>query len=69
VILKGGNKMQELIGLNVKIALNDSHGFVSLIGEVKKIDQNFLLIESTIGPIYIPITSIKTIQVKGVQDE
>jgi len=56
--------MQELIGTNVKISLNDTHGFVTLVGKVAKIDQNFLLLDSTIGPVYVCIHAIKTIQVK-----
>ena len=56
--------MQELIGMNVKISLNDTHGFVNLVGKVVRIDQNFLLIDATIGPVYVCIHAIKTIQVK-----
>ena len=56
--------MQELIGMHVKISLNDTHGFVALAGKILRIDQNFLLIDSTIGPVYVCIHAIKTIQVK-----
>ena len=61
--------MQELIGMNVKISLNDTHGFVTLVGIVKKIDQNFLLLDATIGPVYVCIHAIKTIQVKVKPNE
>jgi|GEM_PF-1391541 hypothetical protein len=57
--------MFELEGLNIKITLNSSTGFITLFGKVIKVFDQFILIESTIGPQYISFHAIKIIQVVG----
>jgi hypothetical protein len=61
--------MDELLGMNVRLSLNDTHGFVSLTGKVIKLSEHFLLLDSTFGPMYVSFNAIKTIQVKGESDE
>lgn len=68
-ISKGGFKMDELLEMCVRVSLNDTHGFVTLTGKVIKLSEHFLLLDTTLGPIYISFTAIKTIQVKGESDE
>jgi len=57
--------MKELIGLKIKIALNATTGFITLVGKVINIYDQFVLIESTNGPYYVAFSAIKTIQVVG----
>lgn len=61
--------MKELIGLKVKIALNTSSGFLTLVGKVINVYDQFILIESTNGPYYVSFQTIKTIQVIGDSHE
>ncbi len=68
-VSKGGFKMDELLGLNVRISLNDTHGFITLTGKVIKLSEHFLLLDSTLGPLYVSYNSIKTMQVKGEINE
>lgn len=57
--------MEELIGQNVKITLNSISGFVTIVGKVIRSLDQFILVNTTLGPLYISYTSIKTIQVIG----
>lgn len=61
--------MEELNGQKVKVVLNSSTGFIIFVGTVIRGLENFLLIDSSIGPIYIAYSAIKTIQVVGDQNE
>ncbi len=61
--------MEELIGQHVKVALRNTHGFVTLIGTVKKVYDQFILLDTTFGPMYVSITSITTIEIRGTDHE
>jgi len=61
--------MEELLGMTVRLSLNDTHGFVTLTGKVIKLSEHFLLLDTTLGPIYVSLNAIKTMQVKGENDE
>lgn len=61
--------MKNLIGLKVKIALNAATGFITIVGKVVDVFDQFILIDSTIGPYYVSFSAIKTIQVIGEQHE
>ncbi|MDD3123164.1 MAG: hypothetical protein PHC62_06625 [Candidatus Izemoplasmatales bacterium] len=61
--------MEEIFGMNVRLSLNDTHGFVTLTGKVIKISEHFLLLDTTLGPIYVSFNAIKTMQVVGESDE
>lgn len=61
--------MNNLIGLKVKIALNATAGFITLVGKVVDVFDQFILIDSTIGPYYVSYSAIKTIQVIGEHHE
>lgn len=61
--------MKELIGINVRIVMNDTSGFVTISGKVVNVYDQFLLIDSTLGPLYVSFYAIKTIRVMGEEDE
>ncbi|MBN2299647.1 MAG: hypothetical protein V3569_01000 [Acholeplasmataceae bacterium] len=61
--------MEELIGQKVKITLNASSGFITYVGKIIRSLEQFLLIDTTIGPIYISYAAVKTIQVLGDHHE
>lgn len=61
--------MEELIGSHVKVALRNTQGFVTLIGTVKKVYPQFILLDTTFGPIYVSIASITTIEIRGSAHE
>jgi len=61
--------MKNLIGINVRISLNDNSGFVTISGKVIDVLERFLLIDSNLGPLYISFYAIKTIRVMGEDDE
>ncbi len=61
--------MEELKGQTVKITMNATSGFVTYIGKVIHSVDQFILVETTLGPLYISISSIKTIQVLGDHSE
>lgn len=57
--------MDEIIGQKVKVTLNSISGFITYVGKVLRSFEDFVLIETSLGPIYICYHSIKTIQVIG----
>jgi RNase P/RNase MRP subunit p29 len=61
--------MKELIGINVRIVLNDSSGFVTISGKVVNVFDRFILLDTSLGPLYVSFYSIKTIRVMGEDDE
>lgn len=61
--------MKELIGINVRIVLNDSTGFVTISGKVVNVFDRFILLDTSLGPLYVSFYSIKTIRVMGEDDE
>ncbi|MDI6453268.1 hypothetical protein [Peloplasma aerotolerans] len=61
--------MEELIGQKVKITLNSISGFVTIIGKVIRSLDQFVLVDTTLGPLYICYNTIKTIQVLGDHHE
>ncbi len=63
--MQGGFNMEELKGRRIRITLTGHTGFISYTGKFVSCDQNFVLVETTLGPIYIQIQVIKTIQIVG----
>lgn len=61
--------MDELLNLKIKVTMNSMTGFVTIVGKVVKSIDHFLLLDTTIGPIYISHYAIKTIQVLGDHHE
>lgn len=61
--------MNNLIGVNVRIILNDSNGYVTISGRVVDVFERFLLLETNLGPLYVSFYAIKTIRVMGEEDE
>ncbi len=61
--------MEELIGLNVKIVLNNTSGFITMTGEVIRVFDHFILIETESGPQYFSVYHIKRIVVLGENNE
>jgi RNase P/RNase MRP subunit p29 len=61
--------MNNLIGVNVRIILNDSNGYVTISGRVIDVFERFLLLETNLGPLYVSFYAIKTIRVMGEEDE
>jgi hypothetical protein len=61
--------MDELMGLNVKVTLNSMSGFITYSGKFIKSIEQYILLETTIGPIYLCNAAIKTIQVIGEHHE
>ena len=57
--------MEELIGQKVKVTLNSVSGFITYTGKVIRSLDQFVLVDTTLGPLYIGYNSIKTIQVIG----
>jgi hypothetical protein len=55
--------MFELEGQTIKITLNSLSGFITLVGKVIKVFDQFVLIESSSGPQYVSFSAIKIIQV------
>jgi RNase P/RNase MRP subunit p29 len=66
---KGGFIMDELIGQKVKVTLNSVSGFITIIGKVIRSLDQFVLVDTTLGPLYIGYSSIKMIQVLGDHHE
>ena len=61
--------MEELIGQKVKVALNSTSGFITYVGKIIRSIDHFILIDTTLGPIYVSYEAIKTIQVLGDNHE
>jgi hypothetical protein len=61
--------MDELIGQSIKITLNSISGFVTLVGKCIRSLDHFILLETSLGPLYVCYHSIKTIQVIGAHHE
>jgi len=61
--------MNELIGIKVRIVLNDTSGFVTISGLVINVFDRFLLLDTSMGPLYVSFYAIKTIRVMGEDDE
>ena len=61
--------MEELIGLKVKVVLNNTSGFITITGKVIKVFDNFILLDTQIGPQYFSVYHIKRILVLGDSDE
>jgi hypothetical protein len=55
--------MEELIGQKVKVTLNATSGFITYTGKILRSLEKFILIDTTLGPLYLNFTAIKTIQV------
>lgn len=55
--------MEELTGLYVKIFLNASYGITVASGKFIKKENDFIVVESNQGPIYIPLANIQVIKV------
>ncbi|MDD5292808.1 MAG: hypothetical protein PHW40_00680 [Candidatus Izemoplasmatales bacterium] len=55
--------MEELIGQRVKVTLNSTSGFITYVGKFIRSIDHFVLIDTTLGPIYFGYEAIKTIQV------
>jgi hypothetical protein len=61
--------MEELIGQKVKVTLNSTSGFITYVGKIIRSIDHFILIDTTLGPIYLSYEAIKTIQVLGDHHE
>jgi hypothetical protein len=61
--------MEELIGQKVKVTLNSTSGYITYVGKIIRSMEHFILIETTLGPIYLSYESIKSIQVLGDHHE
>jgi RNase P/RNase MRP subunit p29 len=61
--------MEELIGLNVKLFLNNTSGFITIKGRVVNVFDHFILLETDMGPQYFSVYHIKRIIVLGENDE
>jgi RNase P/RNase MRP subunit p29 len=57
--------MEELLGFNVKVTLNDYQGFVVISGSVLKATAQYILLKTVVGPLYVFLHAIKTIQILG----
>lgn len=61
--------MEELLGQKVKVTLNSNSGFITYVGKIIRSIDHFILIDTTLGPIYLSYEAIKTIQVLGDHHE
>jgi RNase P/RNase MRP subunit p29 len=61
--------MKNLVGINVRIILNDNTGYITITGKVVDVFERFLLLETNLGPLYVSFYAIKTIRVMGEEDE
>jgi hypothetical protein len=57
--------MEELIGQKVKVTLNSTSGFITYVGKIVRSIDHFILIDTTLGPLYLSFEAIKSIQVLG----
>lgn len=61
--------MDELVGQKVKVTLNANSGFITYTGKIVRALENFILVDTTLGPLYFSYAAIKTIQVMGDHHE
>ena len=56
--------MDILLNQKIKVTLNSTSGFITYVGKLVSYNKSFLCVETTLGPIYIAYSAIKTVQLQ-----